>query len=135
MLERLWNSSFFFNFAHSAFAKKWLFTKDYAMIKEAFKKKFSYFFAICWLWQKEQKSENSGGFGTRNRVFKYKNEWNFFRVKPGCCVPRYLVSGYRVSRLGIQIRNMKVVFKFYGTWHWVTFEKLMMKIYDFFLFG
>ena len=37
--------------------------------------------------------------------------------------------------LGIQIRNMKMVFNIYGTWRWVTFEKLMMKIYDFFLFG
>ena len=35
-------------------------------------------------------------------------------------------------RLGIQIRNMKMVFNIYGTWHRVTFEKLMMKIYDFF---
>ena len=34
--------------------------------------------------------------------------------------------------LGIQIRNMKMVFNFYGTWRRVTFEKLMMKIYDFF---
>ena len=34
-------------------------------------------------------------------------------------------------RLGIQIRNIKMVFKFSGTWRWVTFEKLMMKIYDF----
>ena len=25
-----------------------------------------------------------------------------------------------------------MVFYFNGTWHWVTFEKLMMKIYDFF---
>ena len=37
-----------------------------------------------------------------------------------------------VSRLGIQIRNMKMVFKIYCTWRWVMFEKLMMKIYDFF---
>ena len=34
--------------------------------------------------------------------------------------------------LGIQIRNIKMVFNIYGTWRWVTFEKLMMKIYDFF---
>ena len=27
---------------------------------------------------------------------------------------------------------MKMVFNIYGTWRWVTFEKLMMKIYDFF---
>ena len=37
--------------------------------------------------------------------------------------------------LGIQIRNMKMVFNFYCTWRWVTFEKLMIKIYEFFLFG
>ena len=37
-----------------------------------------------------------------------------------------------LSTLGIQIRNMKVFFKFYGTWRWVMFEKLMTKIYDFF---
>ena len=30
--------------------------------------------------------------------------------------------------LGIQIRNMKMDFNIYGTWRWVTFEKLMMKI-------
>ena len=35
-------------------------------------------------------------------------------------------------KLGIQIRNMKMVFKFYGTYRWVTFEKLVMKIYDLF---
>ena len=35
--------------------------------------------------------------------------------------------------LGIQIRNMKMVFNISGTWHWVMFEKLMMKIYDFFI--
>ena len=34
--------------------------------------------------------------------------------------------------LGIQIRNMKMVFNFYCTWRWVMFEKLMMKIYGFF---
>ena len=33
-----------------------------------------------------------------------------------------------VSKLGIQIRNMKMVFNIYGTWCRVTFEKLMMKI-------
>ena len=37
-----------------------------------------------------------------------------------------------IDNLGIQIRNMKMVFNFYCTWRWVTFEKLMMKIYDFF---
>ena len=35
--------------------------------------------------------------------------------------------------LGIQIRNMKMVLNISGTWRWVTFEKLMMKIYDVFL--
>ena len=34
--------------------------------------------------------------------------------------------------VGIQIRNMKLVFNIYGTWRCVMFEKLMMKIYDFF---
>ena len=37
------------------------------------------------------------------------------------------------STLGVQVRNMKMVFNIYGTWCWVTFEKLMMKIYDFFI--
>ena len=37
--------------------------------------------------------------------------------------------------LGIQIRNMKMVFNIYGTWRRVMFEKIMMNIYDFFLFG
>ena len=45
----------------------------------------------------------------------------------------YCREGKRyASTLGIQIQNMKMVFKIYGTWRWVTFEKLMMKIYDFF---
>ena len=35
--------------------------------------------------------------------------------------------------VGIQVRNMKMVFNIYGTWRRVTFEKLMMKIYDFFI--
>ena len=39
------------------------------------------------------------------------------------------------TRLGILIRNMKMVLNIYGTWHRVMFEKLMMKIYDFFLFS
>ena len=34
--------------------------------------------------------------------------------------------------VGIQIQNMKMVFNIYGTWRWVTFEKLVLKIYDFF---
>ena len=28
---------------------------------------------------------------------------------------------------------MKIVFNIYGTWHWETIEKLMMKIHDFFI--
>ena len=36
------------------------------------------------------------------------------------------------SSVGIQIQNMKMVFNIYGTWSRVMFEKLMMKIYDFF---
>ena len=35
--------------------------------------------------------------------------------------------------LGIQIRKVKMVFNIYGTWCPVMFEKLMMKIYDFFI--
>ena len=35
--------------------------------------------------------------------------------------------------LGVQVRNMKMVFNIYGTWRQVTFENLMMKIYDFFI--
>ena len=34
--------------------------------------------------------------------------------------------------LGVKVRNMKMDLNIYGTWHWITFEKLMMKIYDFF---
>ena len=41
-------------------------------------------------------------------------------------VPKYLPI------LGVQVRNMKMVFNIYGTWRRVTFEKLMMKNYDFF---
>ena len=37
-----------------------------------------------------------------------------------------------IGKLGIQIGNMKMVFNIYGTWRRVTFEKLMMKIHDFF---
>ena len=37
-----------------------------------------------------------------------------------------------LDNLGIQIRYMKMAFNFYGTWRRVMFEKLMMKIYDFF---
>ena len=45
------------------------------------------------------------------------------------CAPKIENTMYR---LGIQIRNMKMVFNIYGTWRWVMFVKLMMKIYDFF---
>ena len=37
-----------------------------------------------------------------------------------------------IYNLGIQIRNMKMVFNIHGTWRRVIFEKLMMMIYDFF---
>ena len=43
-----------------------------------------------------------------------------------------IIQKLLVYKLGIQIRNMKMVFNISGTWHWVTIEKLMMKIYDFF---
>ena len=42
------------------------------------------------------------------------------------------IYSFILFRLGIQIRNIKMVFNIYGTWRWVMFEKLMMKIYDFF---
>ena len=35
------------------------------------------------------------------------------------------------DQVGIQVRNMKMDLNIYGTWRWVTFEKLMMKNYDF----
>ena len=35
--------------------------------------------------------------------------------------------------LGVNVRNMKMDLNIYGTWHRVTFEKLMMQIYDFFI--
>ena len=34
--------------------------------------------------------------------------------------------------LGVNVWNMKMDLNIYGTWRRVTFEKLMMKIYDFF---
>ena len=37
-----------------------------------------------------------------------------------------------LSQLGVQIRNMKMVFNTGGTWRRVTFETLMMKIDEFF---
>ena len=36
------------------------------------------------------------------------------------------------SALGVKVRNIKMDLNIYGTWRQVTFEKLMMKIYDFF---
>ena len=45
---------------------------------------------------------------------------------------RFMLMTPQVYNLGIQIRNMKMVFNFNCTWRWVTFEKLMMKIDDFF---
>ena len=35
--------------------------------------------------------------------------------------------------LGVKVRNMKMDLNINGTWRRVTFEKLMMKIYDFFI--
>ena len=35
--------------------------------------------------------------------------------------------------LGVKVRNMKMDLNIYGTWRRVTFGKLMMKIYDFFI--
>ena len=40
-----------------------------------------------------------------------------------------------ILTIGVKVRNMKMNLNIYGTWRRVTFEKLMMKIYDFFLFG
>ena len=40
-----------------------------------------------------------------------------------------------LARLGVQIRNMKMDFNTGGTWRRVGQWPLMMKIYDFFLFG
>ena len=50
-------------------------------------------------------------------------------------IPQPIPQTIDVPRVGIQIRNMKMVFNFYCTWRWVTFEKLMMKINDFFYSG
>ena len=38
--------------------------------------------------------------------------------------PSYKKLVHYIPRLGIQIRNMKMVVNIYGTWHWVMFEKL-----------
>ena len=51
----------------------------------------------------------------------------------GSCLK--IESNNLLYTLGVKVRNMKMDLNIYGTWHWVTFEKLMMKIYDFFLFG
>ena len=70
--------------------------------------------------------------------FEYKFEITMYvRTRRGTKLiteQKHQVNMYKIptSTLGIQIRNMKMVFKFYGTWRWVTFEKLMMKIYVFF---
>ena len=40
-----------------------------------------------------------------------------------------------MSILGVKVRNMKVDCNTGVTWHWVGQLTLMMKIYDFFLFG
>ena len=37
-----------------------------------------------------------------------------------------------IWRVGVQDQKIKIVFNTGGTWRQVTFEKLMMKIYDFF---
>ena len=39
---------------------------------------------------------------------------------------------FEAYSLGVKVRNTKMDSNIYGTWRWVTFEKLMMKIYDFF---
>ena len=63
-------------------------------------------------------------------ISKLGNTYNAQWAKNGKkCNKRYVVS-----RLGVKVRNMKMDFNIYGTWRWVMFEKLMMKIYDF-LFG
>ena len=38
-----------------------------------------------------------------------------------------------ICTLGVQVRNMKMFLKIYGTWRRVTFVKLMMKIYEIFI--
>ena len=49
---------------------------------------------------------------------------------PGRCVVMNRDQGYHLSipiySIGIQIRNMKMVFNFYCTWRRVTFEKFMI---------
>ena len=42
-----------------------------------------------------------------------------------------ILSTFGHFKLGVQDRKIKMVFNTGGTWHWVTFEKLMMKIYEF----
>ena len=44
----------------------------------------------------------------------------------------YYFMYYVVCILGVQDRKIKMVFNTGGTWRQVTFEKLMMKIYDIF---
>ena len=45
---------------------------------------------------------------------------------------QYLDDKMYVCRLGVKVRNTKMDLNIHGTWRRVTFEKLMMKIYDFF---
>ena len=59
----------------------------------------------------------------------------FGAIKFSDSIPQPIPQTIDVPRVGIQILNMKMVFDFYCTWRWVMFEKLMMKINDFFLFG
>ena len=61
-----------------------------------------------------------------------ETEWNFLewlQFDGNSCMPHQAGD----PTLGIQIRYMKMVFNFYCTWRWATFEKLMMKIYDIFI--
>ena len=74
-------------------------------------------------WAISQKKTHTN---TLNQLLLFINETNL--DAPGTrCKTRYICI------LGIQIRNMKIVFNIYGTWRRVMFEKLIMKIYDFFI--
>ena len=73
-------------------------------------------------WTKERIS--AGGNIWRDTIQFRKSHWYLLLQK-------YDIMEY-IYQLGIQIRNMKMDFNFYCTWRWVTLEKLMMKIYDFF---
>ena len=56
-------------------------------------------------------------------VNEFRKDTSPSAVSRGMCRP---------CRIGIQIRNMKMDFNIYGTWRWGTFEKIIMKIYEFF---